>query len=62
MTVLFEILFNAWCPPYDPALLPEHLQGDPIKGYGQLSFERGFRLAMNLMAAGLDRDLLSKME
>ena len=39
MNVLFELLFNAWCAPYDPRQVPEHLRGDPVKAYGQYAFQ-----------------------
>ena len=47
MNVLFELLFNAWCAPYDPRQVPEHLRGDPVKAYGQYAFQEGFRLKEN---------------
>ena len=48
MNVLFELLFNAWCAPYDPRQVPEHLRGDPVKAYGQYAFQEGFRLGLGL--------------
>ena len=53
MNVLFELLFNAWCAPYDPRQVPEHLRGDPVKAYGQYAFQAGFQLGMSLAVASL---------
>ena len=40
MNVLFELLFNAWCAPYDPRQVPEYLRGDPVKAYGSTPSRR----------------------
>lgn len=61
MTQIFEELFLAWCPPYDPDKVPAYLRADPVRAYGQYTFERGFRLGMQLAAASLDPDLLAKL-
>ena len=53
MNVLFELLFNAWCAPYDPRQVPEHLRGDPVKAYGQYAFQEGFRLGLGLAVSSL---------
>lgn len=58
MTAIFEALFNAWCSPYYPDLIPDYLKGDPVRGYGQYAFEQGFKLAMQLAAASLDPEEL----
>ncbi len=56
MNTLFEMLFSAWCMPYDPKKFPEYLQGDPVRAYGQYAFQRGFQLAMELAVSSLDPD------
>ena len=38
MTVLFELLYNAWCPSYDPDNFPDYKRGDPVRAYGQYTF------------------------
>ena len=53
MNVLFELLFNAWCVPYRPDLVPEYLRSNPVKAYGQYAFEAGFKLGMSLAVASL---------
>lgn len=53
MNTLFELLFLAWCPPYDPDMVPDYLQNDPVRAYGQYSFQQGFQLALSLTAASL---------
>ena len=53
MNTLFELLFLAWCPPYDPAHFPEYLQNDPIRAYGQYAFQEGFQLALCLTVSAL---------
>jgi len=59
MNVVFELLFNAWCPPYDSSRVAAHLRSDPVKAYGQYAFEKGFRLAMELAVCCLEaRDLV----
>ena len=59
MTVLFEMLFHAWCPPYDPDNFPEWKQSDPVQAYGQYAFEEGFKLAAQLAHLSLDPQDLS---
>ena len=39
MTVLFELLYNAWCVPYEPEQFPDYMQEDPVRAYGQYTFE-----------------------
>ena len=62
MKAVFELLFNAWCAPYRPDLVPEYLRGDPVRAYGQYAFEQGFKLGMELAVASLDADLLTRLE
>ena len=62
MNVVFELLFNAWCVPYRPELVPAYLRSDPVKAYGQYAFEQGFKLGMELAAASLDPDHLARLE
>jgi len=62
MNVLFELLFNAWCPSYDPSTTPEPLRGDPVRAYGQYAFQRGFQLALGLAFCCLDAKELAKFE
>ena len=61
MNVLFELLFNAWCVPYCPELVPEYLRGDPVRAYGQYAFEAGVKLGLSLAAASLDPKLLADL-
>lgn len=62
MTVLFEMLFHAWCPPYDPENFPEYKRSDPVGTYGQYAFEEGFKLAAQLMLLSLDHRFLGEVE
>ena len=62
MNVTFELLFNAWCVPYRPELVPEYLRSDPVKDYGQYAFEAGFKLGMSLAVSSLDPDRLARLE
>ncbi len=48
MNIIFEQLFRAWCPPYDPDSFPDYLQKNPVTAYGQYAFEEGFKLALQL--------------
>ena len=61
MTIIFEELFHAWCPPYHPDLIPDYLKADPVRAYGQYAFEAGFKLGMQLAAASLDPDTLTEL-
>ena len=61
MTVLFELLYNAWCPSYDPDNFPDYKCGDPIRAYGQYAFEEGFKLSVGLLLS-LDYETLSKIQ
>lgn len=62
MTVLFEMLFHACCPSFDPERVPEHMRGDPVMAYGQYAFEEGFKLAVGLLFLSLDHRYLSEIE
>ena len=62
MTVIFEELFHVWSQPYHPDLIPDYLKNDPVRGYGQYTFEQGFKLAMQLAAASLDPEELRKSD
>ena len=62
MNVTFELLFNAWCVPYRPDLVPEYLRSDPVKAYGQYAFEAGFKLGMSLAVSSLEADRLARLE
>ena len=62
MTVLFELLHNAWCPSYDPDNFPDYKRGDPIRAYGQYAFEEGFKLSVGLLLLSLDYETLSKIQ
>ncbi len=53
MNVLFELLFNVWCPRCDPSMLPEHLRKDPLHGYGQYAFQEGVRFGLCLAVSCL---------
>lgn len=62
MNVLFELLFHAWCPPYNPEKLPDYLRKDPVHGYGQYTFERGFQLGLCLAVTCLTADEMQALE
>ena len=62
MTVLFELLYNAWCPSYDPSCFPDYKRSDPVRAYGQFAFEEGFKLAVSLLFLSLEPERLSKIE
>ena len=61
MTAIFEWLFNVWCTPYRPDIIPDYLKSDPVRGYGQYTFEQGFKLAIQLAVASLDPEELRKL-
>ena len=61
MTQVFEELFRAWCPPYNPEKIPTYLQRDPVTAYGQYAFEAGFKLAMQLAVTSLDPEFLAEL-
>ena len=62
MTVLFELLYNAWCVPYEPEQFPDYMREDPVRAYGQYTFEEGFKLAVSLLFHSLDTERLSKIQ
>ena len=62
MTVLFELLYNAWCSPFDPERFPDYMRGDPVRAYGQYAFEEGFKRAVSLVFLSLDGERLSKIQ
>ena len=62
MSVLFELLFYAWCPPYDPEQFPHYKRSDPVRAYGQYAFEEGFKLAAGLLFLSLEQERLSKIQ
>lgn len=62
MNVLFEMLFNAWCVPYNPQQFPEHLRGDPVKAYGQYAFKEGFQLGLGLAVSALSGGELAELD
>ncbi len=62
MTVLFELLYNAWCPSYDPSRFPDYKRSDPVRAYGQFAFEEGFKLAVSLLFLSLEPERLSKIQ
>ena len=55
-------IFDAWCSPYHPGLIPDYLKSDPVRGYGQYTLEQGFKLAMQLAAASLAPEELRKSD
>ena len=61
MITIYEELFNAWCVPYRPELVPKHLQDNPVRAYGQYAFEEGFRLGMQLAVSSLNPDDLCEL-
>ena len=54
MTQLYEDLFLSYCVPYNPDMAPKYLQDNPIRAYGQYTFEVGFKLGMQLAVTSLD--------
>ena len=62
MTQLFEDLFLAYCVPYNPDRIPKHLEDNPMRAYGQYTFEVGFKLGMQLAVSSLDPEMLAETE
>lgn len=62
MNQLFEELFLAWCVPHEHKEVPDYLEGDPIRAYGQYAFETGFKLGMQLAVSSLNPDMLAETE
>ena len=49
MNDFWELLFLAWCPPYDEkTMAPEDLRDDPVRAYGEYTFREGVRLGLQL--------------
>lgn len=61
MTQVFEDLFLAYCVPYNPDRIPKHLENNPVRAYGQYTFEIGFKLGMQLAASSLAPDDLCEL-
>lgn len=55
METFWELLFLAWCVPFDERLVPDHLQGDPMRAYGEYAFREGVRLGLSLAVFSLNR-------
>lgn len=53
MNSLFELLFLTWCPSYNPKMVPDYLQSNPVRAYGQYAFREGFQLTMCLAVSSL---------
>ena len=61
MTQVYEELFLAYCMPYDPNKVPKYLREDPVRAYGQYTFEIGFKLGMQLAVSSLNPDDLCEL-
>jgi len=48
MNPFWELLFRAWCLPYDHITVPEHLKDSPVQAYGEYAFREGVRLGLQL--------------
>lgn len=48
MSAFWELLFRAWCLPYNQTIVPEHLKDDPVQAYGEYAFREGVRLGLKL--------------
>ena len=55
METFWELLFLAWCVPFDERMVPDHLKGDPVRAYGQYTFRSGVLLGLSLAMSLLDR-------
>jgi len=55
MDIFWELLFLAWCAPFDEHLVPDHLQGNPIQAYGEYAFREGVQLGLTLAVSSLQR-------
>ena len=55
MDTFWELLFLAWCPPYEEDMTPGHLRQDPVRAYGQYAFREGVRLGLTLGVYGVER-------
>lgn len=48
---IIELIFHAWVAGPDPCHWPEHLQEDPVRGYGLYCFYQGLSLGLRLEEA-----------
>lgn len=55
MNAFWELLFNAWVPPYRDDMAPDHLKDDPVRAYGQYAFGEGVRLGLALAVFSLQQ-------
>lgn len=55
MNTFWELLFLAWCVPFDEHLVPDHLKDDPVRAYGQYAFRKGVRLGLAMGVYGVER-------
>ena len=55
MNTFWELLFLAWCVPFDESRVPDHLQGDPFRAYGEYAFRQGVQLGLTLAVSSLQR-------
>ena len=56
MDTFWELLFLAWCPPYEERMAPDYLKDDPVRAYGQYTFRQGVRLGLSLGVYGVERE------
>lgn len=54
METFWELLFLAWCSSFDERMVPDHLEGDPVRAYGEYAFREGVRLGLTLGVYGVD--------
>ena len=62
MNVVMEQLYEHFCTGYNPEMVPKYLHDAPMKAYSQYTFERGFRLGMQLAFTCLEPDMLCHLE
>ena len=62
MNIIFEQLFRAWCPAYNPENFPSYLQNNPVMAYGQYAFEEGFKLALQLTVSCFEPEDLKRSQ
>lgn len=53
MNTFWELLFDAWVPPYWDGMAPDHLKNNPVRAYGEYAFREGVRLGMSLAVFSL---------
>ena len=56
--VIFERLYNTYCTSYTPDIVPVYLRDNPMKTCAQYTFERGFRLGMQIAFTCIDPEKL----